>query len=114
MRKVKFRAWQNLQKEMLRVTGLEFKDDEIVTVFIFRNQLPKRLAYTNRPDMDTNFPLTYNGEDALTLMQYSGVSDMHGNEICEGDVLAYKDASGKTKNYPVRFELGTFYFYPGD
>jgi len=77
MREIKFRVWHKEKKEMLKPT------------FIAVNNLDNVLYYDTLAD---EWFRIKNPEN-LALMQYTGLRDMNGKEIYEGDIL--EDAKGQ-------------------
>ena len=74
MRDIKFRVWDKESKTMNRVRRLDF--------------LGNRIKVNN----DIDFVLNMNDKENqnIILMQYTGIKDINGKEIYEGDILSYK------------------------
>ena len=82
MREIKFRAWDKSNEEMFNVESINFQE---------------RRVYK-----DT---VTYCKFDNIELMEYTGLKDLAGKEIYEGDILF--ESSGD-EYYKVVFENGSF------
>jgi len=89
MRTIKFRAWDNEGKEMIRVVGIFF-------------------PYENSKSQD----IIVNGRGGTAnikpkhLMQFTGLKDKNGKEIYEGDIVRL--GSSSVAVYHVEFARGGF------
>lgn len=74
MKEIKFRAWDKVTKIMAEVTGLKtgFTDDSI------------KIWYINR-DGEEMFCNPQKSD--IELMQYTGIKDKNGIDICTGDIV---------------------------
>lgn len=82
MRKIKFRAWDKLNKEMINFESINFQE---------------RRVYK-----DT---VSYRKFNDIELMQYTGLKDMKGKEFYEGDILF---ETFREEYFKVVFENGSF------
>lgn len=82
MREIKFRVWDKLNKEMINFESINFQE---------------RRVYK-----DT---VSYRKFNDIELMEYTGLKDMDGKEIYEGDILF---ESFREEYFKVVFENGSF------
>lgn len=71
MREIKFRAWDNENKEMLKVQELDFEDT----------------FYGGRLAIRTDQYNDYFDLEDMILMQFTGLKDKNGKEIYDGDIV---------------------------
>lgn len=111
MKQIKFRAWQKYHKRMVEVTSISFDDNgEINGVTTFaENQTPQRVTYK---DGLGDFFLTDERGMVLELMQSTGLKDLKGVEIFEGDVVWIIDEGEMDNGWgwfeEVKFRNGSF------
>ena len=82
MREIKFRAWDKLNKEMINIESINFQE---------------RRVYK-----DT---VSYRKFEDIELIEYTGLKDLSGKEIYEGDILF---ESFREEYFKVVFENGSF------
>lgn len=82
MREIKFRTWDKLNKEMINIESINFQERRV-----YKNDV----SYRNFNDTE--------------LMEYTGLKDMKGKEIYEGDILF---ETFREEYFKVVFENGSF------
>lgn len=96
----KFRAWYVLAEEMI---------DEILMISFVRKEIIGKFS-----DGSISVPLKFedkrNGEDVI-LMQSTGLKDLNGVEIFEGDIVRFSDS-----RYTVFYDIkeGSYRLKPHD
>ncbi|WP_413523715.1 YopX family protein [Latilactobacillus curvatus] len=86
MREIKFRAWDKVRKIIVNVVMLSFEQDVL--------------------GFDDSDAIEYGNTRDFELMQYTGLKDMNGVEIYEGDILQDPDDEGFC--YEVEYDYGRF------
>ena len=91
MRELKFRAWDNLEERMRKVVSLHWQGDKLVSA---------RLEGENEP-----IPI----EGRLVIEQSTGLEDMDGVKIYEGDIVKVE---GDAEIYRVEWIYSGFGLEP--
>ncbi len=91
MREIKFRVFDKIKKQMHPVTKIAFTG---------LNQEARRIHFNE----------IHRNIENCELMQYTGLKDRHGIEICEGDIIS---CPAIVENFPllVKFEFPAFMLY---
>lgn len=85
---LRFKAWDHDDKKMVKVGAIDWAEGQIISP-----NYPKGKLYPNE-----------RFGDHVTMLQYSGLKDQHGNELYEGDIAVDDDDL-----YVIKFEDGCFY-----
>jgi uncharacterized phage protein (TIGR01671 family) len=95
MLEIKFRAWDKRTKKMYEVVAIDWVDGKIITAHLKRQGEVRKV-----------YPEEKYGDDII-FMQYTGLPDTNGVEICKDDIVEYK-YSTKVFNSKVQFKHGMF------
>ena len=91
-RKIKFRAWDNVNNQMLDVQELNFED----------------CFYGGYTTVRTTMYSDYFDIREIPIMQYTGLHDKNGKEIYEGDIVRIIVNNNIEKICKVEFKNGIF------
>ena len=96
MREIKFRVWDKLLKEFNVLSLHDITEDDY--------------WYDGKSEMWSVFYDGTHEQEKFIIEQYTGLKDIHGVEICEGDRIKYHDdlSSGKDYNLGI-IKFGEYY-----
>lgn len=109
MRKIKFRAWDPIDKKMW-FTGQEGETDEktdgtFQLYFDENGCLTAKLLWID--DVGSEHPMVTDRD--LILMQYTGLNDKIGVAIFDGDIVRVYGLNGFSWLYEIKFEFGGYW-----
>ena len=104
MRDIKFRAWDKVSKQMLKIGLMDLDDMTIYNARSgdFRCSYQRKTKYSDFEE--------FKDVKRLIFMQYTGIKDKKGKEIYEGDVFA----TDNNHNFTVIYEDTRFIGVDGD
>lgn len=107
-REIKFRIWDSVHNKIIYLKDMvSFEYDngfDVYELYFEENNLKCR----GYDDFDDDFGGAIVNETDLPIMEYTGLKDKNGVEVYEGDLIEYKDSTGKHIE-EVKFDKGCFY-----
>lgn len=104
MRDIRFREWDQAREDMIPGHGMSYSErEEFDDSVSFRFEHEEDLDYTGRQS-ETDC----HGTPYRVLEQYTGVDDVSGKPIYEGDIVRADVSENTHFNYKVTFRNGEY------